>query len=284
MTPRFWFSEPGLVATALRPLAPLWPRPARKPIPAGTIAMHAPLADPLTQALALVHLAQALPGSPCALLPDTTPDFDLPGFLRDFLPLVERPDARPCLALAPWPAPAAAKVLVIDAGRGFGNGFLRPAGPLHDTPATLLGWADHLLLIGASEQRQGFLAGATRLGWTLPPVLHAEIAPLAMGMDWQGSAVLAFSAGAFAPLLFAACRSVGADLRGAIPLPQGQPPAPALLRRLDAEAQRLGAQLVTTEADAQTLPPAFRRRVLAMPLRLSGAQGLGAAVRSTLQG
>lgn len=244
-----------------------------------------PLGDGLTQALALVHLAQGLPGPVSAqgMAEARAGGFDMARFLADFLPLGDA--AKPGglrLGLVDAPVAARARVLAIDARLGLGNGRQRPAGPLLHAPSALFAWADAVLLIGPEARRHSFLDTAAQMGWALPPVHAAEIRALQMGMDWAGAAILAFSAGGFAETLFQACRAEGANLRAAIALPQAEVPGPALLRRLQADALRLGAQLVTTEADAQSLPPAFRPEVLAMPLRLSGAEGLATQMMAKL--
>ena len=286
--PRFWFAPPqapGWRAQGLRALRPLWPRPPPLPGPVPDVAFVMPVRNALIHALALVHLTQGWRGKLTAHVPSNISQegFDMALFLADFLPLSQTPvSGATLLSAAVSPVNAQVRVLLIDASVGFGNGLCRPAGPLRHSPRDLCEWADICLLIGSEAQHAAFLEIAVQMGWALPPVHMAEIRALQMGMDWAGAAILPFSAGEFADLLFQACRSEGAILRGAITLPRGQIPSVTLLRRLLADATRLGAQLVTTEADAQTLPADFRRHLLVMPLRLRGAEGLAAAVLKLL--
>lgn len=157
-------------------------------------------------------------------------------------------------------------LLVVDAGFGFGNGRVMPAGPLREPVAAGLARADLVLAIGTAGARAAFAAAWPEVA--ARPILRGAVVPLATGMDWRGLRALAFAGIGRPEKFFASLRGLGAELVATRAFDDHAAYPAALRARLGAEAQAKGAQLVTTEKDAVRLPPEFRAEVLVLPVRL----------------
>ncbi|MGF1659722.1 MAG: tetraacyldisaccharide 4'-kinase [Rubrimonas sp.] len=159
-------------------------------------------------------------------------------------------------------------LLVVDAGQGFGNGRLIPAGPLREPVSDALARADAVVLIGGDAAAARAMARHPEIAASGAPVLRARLEPLATGLDLRGARVVAFAGIGRPEKFFDTLRAMGAELVATHGFADHAPYPPALLRRLLAEARAQGATLATTEKDAARLPRAFLREVCVAPVRL----------------
>ncbi|MEO0913943.1 MAG: tetraacyldisaccharide 4'-kinase [Pseudomonadota bacterium] len=159
--------------------------------------------------------------------------------------------------------------LVVDAETGFGNGRIVPAGPLREALKPGLARADLLITLGPDRAQDALAATWPEIEGT--PRLRAHLAPLAMGVPWQGRRVLAFAGIGRPEKFFATLRAEGAEVAATHSFGDHAPYSHQILERLSREAKALGAQLVTTEKDAARLPKAFRPSVQVLPVRLRSA-------------
>ena len=156
-------------------------------------------------------------------------------------------------------------IIVVDAGRGFGNGCVLPSGPLREPVAAGLRRARLVVAVGdgnTEDFRRRWLPGIDL------PVVGGRMTPLPTGIDWEGERVLAFAGIGDPTKFFASLETLGADLVKAVPLGDHQPLTSRLLSRLESTARAASARLVTTEKDAVRLDGRWRSRVLTLPVRL----------------
>ncbi|MEM8879357.1 MAG: tetraacyldisaccharide 4'-kinase [Pseudomonadota bacterium] len=158
-------------------------------------------------------------------------------------------------------------IVVVDAGRGFGNGRIIPAGPLREPVMRGLARADAILSIGSEAAQSRF---AERYRAALPiPHLTGSLDTLPTGLPLSGAPVVAVAGIGDPEKFFATVRGTGAKIVQSIALADHQELSRPLMTRLLRDATEAGAILLTTEKDAVRLPREFRASVTTLPVRLS---------------
>ncbi|MFN6976568.1 MAG: hypothetical protein ACK4OP_00450 [Gemmobacter sp.] len=249
-------------------------RPAYR-VPDGLVPALAALAAHLAARGRQVHLALAAPGPAGQVAPDATGTDPILSLLAAHAPLWTAPALPAAVAaaagadavLAGGALPGAAlRLLLASARAGLGRAW--PLGPLAAPRGQLLRTADLLIVMGTRAE----IAHAR----TLDPALQAGVAAvpalLATGMDWAGERVLIAAPAPALPGLAALLTAAGATVAATAPLDPVGLLAPALRSRLLAEARARRARIVAPEAEAARMPAAFRREVLALPVRLTFPQ------------
>lgn len=150
--------------------------------------------------------------------------------------------------------------LVVDGGRGFGNGRVLPAGPLREPVADGLARAGAVVLIG--EDRCGVTAAVGGL-----PLLRARLEPLSQ--ELAGERVLAFAGIGRPEKFFETLRALGAELVEACAFPDHHAYSGEELTLLRHAATRADARLVTTEKDLVRIAPVAREGLESLAVRLA---------------
>ncbi len=157
-------------------------------------------------------------------------------------------------------------ILVIDAGYGFGNARLLPAGPLREPARHGLARADAVVLIETAG------AAARAPLPVLPkhlPVLPARLIPDEDAMRFAGRRVFAFAGIGRPEKFFHTVRSVGAELVGQRSFRDHHVYDPQEIMRLVEDASAADAIPVTTAKDHVRLPAEARPMVEVLNVHLA---------------
>lgn len=155
------------------------------------------------------------------------------------------------------------KLVVINGEMGFGNAHMMPAGPLREPLEGGIEKADGFLMIG--EDKTGALS-------ELPqdkPVLKAHLEKDSDYNIDKTKAYLAFAGLGYPEKYFGFLKNdLGLNVIEEIRFPDHCPYEEADLQELHAKAQKIGAELITTQKDYLRLPSIEGIHVHALPVKM----------------
>lgn len=150
-------------------------------------------------------------------------------------------------------------IAVVNAGQGFGNGRVFPAGPLRQSVQS--GLKNTTILIFIGQETDPLPKELISLGC---PLIRATIRPL----DPRPCPVLAFTGIGYPEKFRQTLIDAGYCLKGFSPFPDHYPFTNEDLHQLKVRARLAEASLITTEKDAVRIPPVSRTDILTLPMCL----------------
>lgn len=174
-----------------------------------------------------------------------------------------------------------ASLIVIDGGRGLGNGCVFPAGPLRAPLAPQLARTDALIVVGQGRAAETV---ASAVAARNKPVISVRLKPDPASVSaLAGKRALAFAGIGDPGRFFATLRASAVDVVGEQAFPDHHPFLPSEIEALARQAARDGLTLVTTEKDFVRLrsdPRLVSYAAAIVPFKVSLDIGDGAALRT----
>jgi len=152
---------------------------------------------------------------------------------------------------------------VFDGSNGVGNGWLMPAGPLRVPLSAGLAQLDLAVINGDDE---------TGLAGRIPEAVERYEARLhpekSVIESLEGTPLLAFAGIGRPKRFFASLEAAGGQIAKKLSFADHHPYSQHDLMQILEDAQRHGAEMITTQKDWMRLPPDWRARVAMLPVTL----------------
>lgn len=168
-------------------------------------------------------------------------------------------------------------IIVVDGGYGFGNARMIPAGPLREAVARGLGRADACVVIG--QDTCGAVDQVSGCGLL---AMRAKLVAEPFSKDIAQGPVIAFAGIGRPEKFFQTVAQLCSNVVSTIAFADHHPFSSADIAELRQAATKANAHLLTTQKDAQRLPPSFLEHVSIVPITLQWRDE--AAIEAMLDG
>ena len=149
-------------------------------------------------------------------------------------------------------------LVVVDSVAGFGNGYVIPKGPLREPVMAGLARADGIIILGEGNP---------------PKILEDSGLPLIFGkispsIQLEDRPYVAFAGIGRPEKFFDTLKTLGLEVRDAVPFPDHHPFSEGDLNYLKQLAKDRDATLITTEKDYARLPAEARQGLQVLPIEI----------------